>query len=325
MSVIVPDGDGIASSVPSQSESKQDVNLGDISERDKVWDKHRANADKVSEHYKNSSYKRYSDRINFCSELLDFKLTPDVDEGVLKLKLAGARFCRVRTCPVCQWRRSLMWKAKAHKILPKVVEHFPKHRWLFLTLTVRNVAITELRDALGQMHKAFVRLTKVKEFPAVGWIKSTEVTRGKTPPGSAHPHFHILLMVPPSYFSGKEYLSQKRWSELWQQASRLDYEPMVHVKAIAKHHNPQILIPEILKYQVKESDLVSDRDWFIELTKQLHKTRAVSVGGVLREYFKALEEEPEDLVGKDENEVAVDEGHLYFGWKKQFRKYKLQQ
>ncbi len=322
MSVIVPDGDGIVSSLPSHSDNEQDVNLGDISERDKVWDKHRANADRVSEHYKNSQYKCYSDRINFCSELLDFKLTPDVDEGVLKLKLSAARFCRVRHCPVCQWRRSLMWKAKAHKMLPKVIEHFPKHRWLFLTLTIRNVAITDLRETLTWMHKAFVRLTKLKQFPGVGWIKSTEVTRGKTPPGSAHPHFHILLMVPASYFSGKDYLSQKRWSQLWQQSTRLDYEPMVHVKAVAKHHNPQVLIPEILKYQVKESDLVSDRAWFIELTKQLHKTRAISVGGVLRDYLRELEEEPEDLIGEGEQD-ALDEGHLYFGWKKEAKRYKL--
>jgi hypothetical protein len=97
---------------------------------------------------------------------------------------------------------------------------------------------------------------------------------------------------------------------------------MTHVKAVAKHHDPQVLIPEILKYQVKESDLVADRDWFLELTKQLHKTRAVSVGGVLRDYMKALEEEPEDLIGAGEEDVP-DEGHLYFGWKKQVKKYRL--
>jgi plasmid rolling circle replication initiator protein Rep len=216
-----------------------------------------------------------------------------------------------------------MWKAKAHKVLPAVIDHFPKHRWLFLTLTVRNVEIVQLRETLTWMHKSFVRLTKLKEFLAEGWIKSTEVTRGKTPPGSAHPHFHVLLMVPPSYFSGQAYLSQKRWSELWQKATRIDYEPMVHVKAIAKQHNPQILIPEILKYQVKESDLVADRAWFLELTKQLHKTRAVSVGGILRDYFQELEEEPEDLIGKNDDDVTPDEGHLYFGWKREKGRYKL--
>jgi plasmid rolling circle replication initiator protein Rep len=320
LSVNAPNGDGITLSVSSQTNSHQDVSLGDISERDKVWDKHKVNSERVSEHYKGTRYNRYSQRVSTCAELLDFKLTPDAEEGILKLKLSAAHFCRVRHCPVCQWRRSLMWKAKACKILPQVMEDCPKHRWLFLTLTVRNCKIVELRETLSWMHKSFVRLTKLKDWPADGWIKSTEVTRGKD--GSAHPHFHCLIMVPASYFSGQAYLSQKRWSELWQQCARLDYQPMTHIKAVAKYHDPRSLIPEILKYQVKESDLVVDKAWFLELTKQLHKTRAVSVGGVLRDYMKALEEEPENLIGEGD-ELAPDEGHLHFGWKREKRKYKL--
>ncbi|WP_170869787.1 protein rep, partial [Shigella sonnei] len=27
-----------------------------------------------------------------------------------RLRLREAHFCRVRHCPVCQWRRSLMWQ-----------------------------------------------------------------------------------------------------------------------------------------------------------------------------------------------------------------------
>lgn len=49
---------------------------------------------------------------------------------------------------------------------------------------------------------------------------------------------------------------------------------------------PKLLIPEILKYQVKESDLVADRKWFLELTRQLHKIRAIAVGGILRQYMQ---------------------------------------
>jgi plasmid rolling circle replication initiator protein Rep len=300
--------------------AEEPAHLSDLSERDKVWDEHRANSDKVASHYRGSRYDGYSKRIYFCSELLDFKLTPDNDEGVLKLKLAGARFCRVRHCPVCQWRRSLMWKAKAYRILPKIVKDFPKHRWLFLTITVKNCPIQELRKTLNWMNQAFKRLTKRKEWIVEGWIKSVEVTHGRD--GNAHPHFHCLIMVPASYF-GASYLSQKRWAELWQDCGRLDYLPRCHVKAIAKHHNPTKIVPEILKYQVKESDLINDRDWFLELTRQLHNTKAVGVGGVLKHYLKALEQEPEDLIGKDETETTPDEGHLYFEWQRKKKKYEL--
>lgn len=313
-----------AISVTSSNESFQESDvpaLSELSDRDRVWDEHKANSDIVSNHYLNSSYRRYAERINLCADLLQFKLTPDAYDGVYKLKLAAAQFCRVRHCPVCQWRRSLMWKAKAHRLLPKVLEHYPSSRWLFLTLTVRNCKITELRETLNSMHQAFKRMTKLKTWAIEGWIKSTEITRGKD--GSAHPHFHCLLMVKSSYFRGQNYISQAKWTELWQQSMRLDYKPMVHVRAVSKENDPRIIIPEILKYQVKESDLIRDRQWFIELTRQLHKTRAVAVGGVLKQYLRELEEEPEDLIGEGDELDPVDEGKLYFGWKRQEKKYRM--
>lgn len=296
-------------------------NLSDLSERDKPWDKHRANADKVHYHYKGSEFQDYSDRIYNCSEFLDFRLVPEELPGTLKLKLSSARFCRVRHCPVCQWRRSLMWKAKAYKILPKIVAEYPTYRWLFLTLTLKNCPIEDLRATLTWMHESFKRMTKLKSFPAIGWIKSTEVTRGKD--NSAHPHFHCLLMVQPSYF-GANYIKQAEWISMWRKSLRIDYNPVLDVQAIKKDKHPSTLVPELLKYCTKESDLTEDKDWFLELTRQMHKMRTISTGGVLKDYLKELEQEPEDLIGEDnEGEGDLDEGHLYFKWRRKHNKYKL--
>jgi plasmid rolling circle replication initiator protein Rep len=320
----VPSGDGFAISLAESPELSNGTNapsLSDLSEKDKPWDKHRGNADKVANHYRGSEFKQYAQRIDFCSQLLDFRLVPDADQGELKLKLSSARFCRVRTCPVCQWRRSLMWKAKAYKVLPRIVSDFRTHRWLFVTLTVKNCQITELKETLTWMNKSWQRLTQLKAWPAEGWLRSTEVTRGKD--GSAHPHFHCLLMVKPGYF-GKNYIKQTEWVEMWKRSLRIDYNPVLDVQAVKKGEQPMQLVPELLKYCVKESDLVVDREWFIELTRQLHKMKAVVVGGVLRQYLRELENEPEDLIGEDEKgEGDLDEGYLFFGWKQKLKKYKL--
>jgi plasmid rolling circle replication initiator protein Rep len=298
--------------------------LSDLSPRDKPWDKHRSNSDRVAKHYSGSDFHRYSERMTFCSELLDFTLKPTDDESYA-LKLSSARFCRVRHCPVCQWRRSLAWKAKAYKVLPQIVDKYPKHRWLFLTLTQRNCKITELRETIGLMNKAFKRLTELKAFPAIGWLRSLEVTRGKD--GSAHPHFHCLLMVPSGYFSGQSYLKQAEWVALWRKCLRLDYDPVLDVQAIKKGSQPMQLVPELLKYCTKESDMTVDREWLLELTRQMHKLRAIATGGVLKKYLKALEDEPEDLIHVDGEEDVIatddDETHLYFGWKQKEKKYRL--
>jgi hypothetical protein len=94
------------------------------------------------------------------------------------------------------------------------------------------------------------------------------------------------------------------------------------VKAVKAESSPVGLIAEILKYQCKESDLIADCDWFLEYIRQVHGTRAVGVGGVLREYFRELEEEPEDLIGHDEESTEDTTGpSLYFRWNRKIKKY----
>lgn len=292
--------------------------LSELSPQDKPWDKHRAFADTVESHYRGSDFDSYATRIHFCSELLQFGLAP-ADDSTIRLKLRSARFCRVRHCPVCQWRRSLMWKAKAYKVLPKIVEKYPEHRWLFLTLTIKNTEITTLRETLKSMNSGFQRLVQRKAFPAIGWLRSTEVTRGRD--GNAHPHFHCLLLVSKSYF-GRNYLSKSDWIEMWQKSMRLDYKPVLDVQAIKQGSKPMELVPELLKYCTKESDMVASREWLLELTRQMFKMRCIATGGVLKDYLKALEEEPADLIGSEE--LSVDDyGQVYFGWQRPEKKYRM--
>ena len=316
-----PDPGACASSIAADdgTTNTQHPALSDLSPGDKPWDKHRAFADIVESLYTGSEFHDYSGRIHYCSELLGFGLALQDDE-TLKLKLQTARFCRLRHCPVCQWRRSLMWKAKAYKILPKIVEAYPTHRWLFATLTIKNIPIIELRENLTQMNRGFQRLSQLKAFPAIGWLRSTEVTRGRD--GNAHPHFHCLMLVQPSYF-GRNYIKQAEWGELWRKSMRLDYMPVMDVQAVKQGSRPMELVPELLKYCVKESDLVADREWFLELTQQMHKMRAIATGGVLKEYLKELEQEPEDLIGESDAPEAQEDASLYFGWKRQEKKYRM--
>jgi plasmid rolling circle replication initiator protein Rep len=313
----MPDG-----SAPS---SKGSLCLSSISPKDKPWEAHRTDASVVQELYLNTR-NEYSQRISQCSQLLGFALEAQ-DAGELKLKLHRARFCRVRFCPVCQWRKSLMWRARFISALPRVLEAYPTYRWVLLTLTVRNTPLTGLRDTVKRMNAAWNRMSQRKVFPAVGWVRSLEVTRGRD--GTAHPHFHCLLMVRGSYFGGKNYIKQAEWREFWQKALKVDYLPVVNVKAVrtklGDESNPIIGILETLKYSVKPSDLIVSSEWLDELTTQLHKTRAISVGGILREFIQ--EEEPEDLIhAEDEKPSEADEDQMiWFGWREMAKLYILQE
>ncbi len=48
----------------------------------------------------------------------------------------------------------------------------------------------------------------------------------------------------------------------------------------------------------------------------------IASGGVLKQYFRELEQEPDDLIGQEES-GEPDEGDLYFEWKRDVKKYKL--
>jgi plasmid rolling circle replication initiator protein Rep len=305
---------------PNSETSTNTPALSDVSERDKPWDVHKAESDRIESFYKGSDFNQLAVKIHFCAELLDFRLTP-TNHGELKLKLAAARFCRVRTCMICTWRKSLRWKAKAYASLPRFLKDYPGYRFLFITLTVKNCEIYELKKTLVWMNQSFTKLTRLKVFPGVGWIKSVEVTRGRK--GDAHPHFHILAATKSTYF-GRNYLSQDKWVELWKQCLRVDYNPILDIQALKAKGSLLGLIAEVIKYQTKPTNLLYDREWFLEYTRQIYNTKSISVGGIFRDYFRQLEDEPEDLIGNDEEgEVNDEDVHLYFDWRRTEKRYRM--
>lgn len=306
--------------------------LSDLSPRDKPWDDHKVFSERLRRLYEGTECHRLSERVQQCSGYLEFGWIADNDTGEVALKLRSARFCRVRHCPICQWRRSLMWTARFLKALPAITADYPTARYLFLTLTVKNCPLGELRSTITAMNRAWNRLALRKQFPAIGFARATEVTRGKD--GTAHPHFHVLMMVEAGYFA-RGYLSQAEWTELWQSCLRVDYTPVVHVRAVRphkKHSKGDISssaliaagVVETFKYSVKPSDLVGegtphDRAWLVELTHQLHKTRSVALGGVFKNYLS--ESEPEDLIGEEIEGEDLSDVSLYFGWREIVQKY----
>jgi plasmid rolling circle replication initiator protein Rep len=305
--------------------------LSDLSPSDKPWDIHRAQSDEIAKLYSSIGYSRYSERIGECAELLTYALKA-TDDGEVKLKLREARFCRVRHCLVCQWRRSLMWRARFFKALPEIQKAFPTARWIFVTLTVKNCELTQLRATLTRMNAAWQRLIQRKVFPALGFIRSVEVTRNPED-GTAHPHFHCLMLVPAGYFK-RGYISQANWATLWESCLKADYTPRVDVRAVkpkktALNEKPDAVnkamaqaVCETLKYSVKPGDLLADPKWLDELTKQLQKTRAISIGGCLKEFFS--EDDPEDLINAEieEDKKSEDDSFLFFDWSAIVRRYK---
>jgi plasmid rolling circle replication initiator protein Rep len=324
--------------------------LTDLSPRDKTLERGKVQTEGFKTLYIGTKYHKYGERMQDCGSRLVFKFRLR-DNYKTRYKLQSARFCRVPRCPQCQGRRALKWNAKTRQIMPKVLADTPKARFIMLTLTVPNCELKDLRSQLTEMTKAWNKLIKRKELKLWGWIRTTEINRSAI--DQAHPHYHVLLMVPPTYFTNN-YISQKRWTELWSQSFKSSEPLQVNVQAVKpkkgvlnQSEAEQVISAtvEVIKYAAKPSNwLLNDdeiqkpgkrvrmpnQDWLLEVTRQLHNTRLIATGGALKEYFKELEDErqdaKEDLVHilKDVmTEPDADEPDQIFDWKPEVKRYAL--
>jgi plasmid rolling circle replication initiator protein Rep len=317
--------------------------LSDLSEKDAKWDKHRSNTQTIGSLYDRAGEKaleRLGERMADCSGVLKFGQAVNFETGEISIKLDQAYFCKVRHCPVCQWRRGMANMAKFYERLPALAAAQPTAQWLFLTLTVRNPDMADLRVTLRDMNAAWQRMIQRAGWPAKGFIRTTEVTKGRD--GKPHPHFHALLLVSPGYFQGKNYISQVKWAEMWRDALRADYTPVVHVakvkaksdKAKAAEASGDKLaalsaaVAETLKYSVKPEDMLTDGAFLFGITEQLAKLRFLATGGLLKDWLKEtpsnaemVETGLEDEEGK-EAEVRPDLPPLLFGWQPGERRYR---
>jgi plasmid rolling circle replication initiator protein Rep len=233
-------------------------------------------------------------------------------------KLIGANFCRDRMCPMCNWRRSLKLQGQIIKILHKAAE-IRKMRYIFVTLTVKNMTGDELNEAITSMLKAFKRFIEYEAVDkhCIGYVRNLEITYNAER-DDFHPHIHVLLAMDTSYFGGKSYINKMGWVELWQKAHRLDYSPSVYVKEVKTGAVDKPIwkaAAEVGKYSVEDSDYIFESNQKLQdkvinyLASALKGRRLISFGKMFRDLHKELnlqdvEADNADLIGNSEKDCT---------------------
>jgi plasmid rolling circle replication initiator protein Rep len=173
-----------------------------------------------------------------------------------------------------------------------------------------------------------------------------------------HPHFHILVMVKGEYFTGKSYISQAKWTDIWHDCMKLDYKPMVNIQVVKPNEkdltNGEIgidltegitkekamiaAISETFKYPMKPNSLKLDKFDDLDLDEQdriikavivyshaLRSRRLVTFGGEILKMRKILNQddvEDGDLVDVgDEPTIENDFELVLFTYFKQMGCY----
>ena len=313
----------------SITEFYQDVNLetttgtGEILKdysstgKERPWKLHKQENLQLVKIYKTAREKNINlitdSRLFDLEHCADTLLFAENAEG--KKKLKSANFCRLRLCPMCQWRRSLKMFGQVQTITDKILERDKSTRFLFATFTVKNVDAENLETCINILNNKFLYLvSKNKTFaPAkklkqnlLGYLKAVEVTYN-TKDKTYHPHLHVIFAVKSTFFkNSSNYMSKKEWISLWQQALGVDYKPQTDIRAIKS--GTAKAVAEVAKYPVKTAPILKlDDDEAIQvlktLTLSLHKKRFVSYGGIFKTIKQELKladvETDKDLVNVD--------------------------
>ncbi len=271
---------------------------------------HKRHGLRLARHLNAAGLGKRAARIGWCSRTLCLD-----DRGRIMYREA----CHARGCPMCQSMRAAHWSHRLRAgLLAMLASEAEPLTFAHLTLTVRNCAVGELRDHTRAIHRALERMTRRAIFPAIGAVRNTEVSVNLKA-GTVHPHVHMLLVLPGSYFAarwhklrtgkkGRErivpgYMTQPEYVALWQECARLDYAPAVHIQAVnlTTPRGRQALY-EVAKYGVKPASLSGMPAAMLPaFFDQLHHTRAIAVTGLLRRYVQ----EPEEEDGEREERTAA--------------------
>lgn len=266
---------------------------------------------RLADIFKELQYKKtFVERVISCGETLRFIQNQDGS-----LKLYQAYFCKNKLCSMCNWRRSMKYAYQTSRIVDEAIKQSPKGRFLFLTLTVKNVEGEALNSTISQLTKSFDRLFKRAKVQRnlLGYLRSVEVTHNENDK-TYHPHIHVLMMVRPSYFqSKKDYITQKEWGDMWSQSLKVSYTPMVDIRTVKETGKGlRGAVLETAKYPTKPIKLdVENKQVVDDLYNGLYRKRQLGYGGIFKEIKKHLaldDAENGDLVHTSDDKENISKG-----------------
>ena len=213
-------------------------------ERDKILRKcviKKKQNDSIIKWLESEEQSKKAEKIKHCAEHIGITEINGIT------KIVKADFCRERVCAVCAWRRQSKFVAQ---MSPIITELSKTYKFIFLTLTVKNCKIEDLKNTIDVMMKGydrFLKRTKIKKS-FCGCIRSLEITYKKED-DTLHPHIHILVAVKPEYFKDKNlYISHKEIKKMWAESINIKYDPFCYVEIVKDEESAKI---EVLKYALK--------------------------------------------------------------------------
>lgn len=260
------------------------------------WRDHRADTTTIARRMIAAGYDMRGYRMMACSTELQAQYCPQCGY----YHISRANLCRDRLCPTCQWRLALRRYAEMVQVMAQL-QRDSGLRYDMLTLTVRNMPVSELRGALRAMSRAWNDVTRRSAIKhnVAGWARSIEITYNAVR-RDMHPHIHIILC-------SHGYLDLDTIRTLWQHAMRTDYAPVCDLRPIsaattAAGADYSAGVLEVFKYCTKSSDL-------LKMPLAIFGEYASAIKGVRLQTFGGCVKAARQQLGYADDDLPIEDGY----------------
>lgn len=256
----------------------------------------------------------YIKRITECGDYI--KVTAEGDVKVLNL-------CKNRLCIVCAWKRSSKLFGETARMFKYLKAKF-NYKFLFLTVTVRNVPAEELTKQINHLNSSYKRFYESKAFKRFsrGNIKNIEITYNQKK-DTYHGHIHSIIAVDEDYFTNRDkYTNQEELRKLWERSARLSYHSQVDIRKIEA--NDEKAIAECCKYACKISNVyqIADKEQRVTVIKTLmqaiHNRRLHTLSKCFKEASAVVKNTDDE---DDETEAHLKPTDKVLRWVSGFNRY----
>jgi plasmid rolling circle replication initiator protein Rep len=233
-----------------------------------------------------------------CGSLVTYEhYVSDENPDKSRWSLTHGTFCNLRTCPMCNWRRSVRNRLRLQAVVNEAFkqnrEEHPDYNDkqhlrnpLFLTVTIPSVKGENLKTAVHDLLKTWRRMTmNPSRTPLwreglVGYWRSLEITRNPRT-GLYHPHLHVLFLATTAYYVDPTqpkhhstlYRTHEAWGTAWTQAynkvtGSSETKLIVDARAV-QGEELEKAVAEVTKYVTKDDSLLQVGLSDAELTERL--------------------------------------------------------
>lgn len=263
-----------------------------------------------------------SERMKRCGDFLTF-----AREGE-KLKLKQGMFCKIRLCPMCQWRRSRKIHTQMTNIM-NVLQTQGEYVPIAVNPTVRNCQAEELPAEITRLLRGWRKIWRdpLVEEKTVGWYRALEITYNRATK-TYHPHLHCILIGQKHYYKRGQ-IPVEHIAGLWKKGCGIDYNANLKMYALRKKHDQDWAeaMLEFAKYTTPETwDIMprdqADKQELVGVAKTLDNAlrgrRLIGLGGELANLHHLLnlsdmEDGEEDW--KPGDDIHTDEDFIRYVWR----------